>query len=550
MKKKSYHVYFIVIVFLQLLMTLFFMNIKKGYFVDELWSYTFANGYKEPNLYIMKSDNNGFDLNDTFFNRWVDGIRYHKSITVQASETFSYTSVINNHVNDINPPLFCCILHSICSFFPDTFSPWFGYFINLVCFVFIQKLIYVISFSVVGDKKCSLLPVLFYGFTICSVNTCVYIRMYSFSTFLYLLSLFLHVKLVKDTKNSTLFGIFLTIFIAGFNHYYFFVYQFFLSVITCLYYCWTDKSMYKFWQYGLTAFFAVVSFFAVYPIAYRQLFFSTRGQEAFSCVSDIVFPFNIDFFLYFFVRYCLGFTYKFANALYDYLSICIVLVGLIYWYLLRKSERIKGLWRNNNKYFWIYFLLPCLGYIYLITPLSLKSGLLAARYYFPLFPIFAILICNNLYYLIRLFIRKKYSMLLTVVFILLFSCCSLANNIHEFTLEGSFEVNREKLKSLLNKTNVIAVIFEDQYIHSFIDLFTDCKSVLATRNAPKDIELLKNNLKVIKESETKTYLIVLAKENIVNLSDSIISSGFSIRHVFNFMNHIKVYSLYELNYKS
>ena len=155
MKSKGCRLAFIVILCFQILCMIYYGNAKQGYFVDELWSYGLANSYYHPHVY---SDN-------ALTERWVSGAYFSDYIKVLPEERFRYGSVLFNQTQDNHPPLFYIVLHTICSFFPNTFSKWYGIIPNMVYFAASMFLLFLLARRMFKSEWLALIPVIAYGFS-------------------------------------------------------------------------------------------------------------------------------------------------------------------------------------------------------------------------------------------------------------------------------------------------------------------------------------------------------------------------------------------------
>ena len=149
---------------------LFFVNQKQGFHCDEIFSYGSANSAyenvfwsyrdKTPMHKLMEQkifqDGNIFD--------WIGRIKYYfidhtdekdKFISEKMAEEkmiwrtreeavdyleakdnrFNYASVYYNQIQDVHPPLFYMIVHTISSIFNNTFSKYIIFSINIVFFI-------------------------------------------------------------------------------------------------------------------------------------------------------------------------------------------------------------------------------------------------------------------------------------------------------------------------------------------------------------------------------------------------------------------------------
>ena len=142
----------------QLVYTVGVFNSKKTFHTDEMWSYGLANSDGRPFLFmqprIALSHHQGQRMYN--FDEWVDGSYYKDYLVVKENERFRYDTVIYNQTLDMHPPLYYSILHTICSFFPEQFSWYFGLSINLVSLCITQIFLYLLAYGmrgVCGEQK-------------------------------------------------------------------------------------------------------------------------------------------------------------------------------------------------------------------------------------------------------------------------------------------------------------------------------------------------------------------------------------------------------------
>ena len=111
-----------VIIFFQIIAMMIVCSGKKEYHIDEIYSYLLSNSYHTDRI-----------ANDeTKWDKWVSGDQYKSFITVQDGEKFAYDKVYYNNSLDCHPPLYYWVIHTVCSFFPDQFSKWFGLVVNIL----------------------------------------------------------------------------------------------------------------------------------------------------------------------------------------------------------------------------------------------------------------------------------------------------------------------------------------------------------------------------------------------------------------------------------
>ena len=148
---------------------LYWCTRKEGFYIDELWSYGLSNGYYMPFLHQKEN----------YMNNWHQPVFYEDYLMVRTDEVFSYDSVYDNQVNDVHPPFYYMLLHTVSSLCSNRFSKWFGLLINLSFYCGSLFLLYKISGQILGKRKCvRFIPPFLYGLSIGAVSTLIYIRMY------------------------------------------------------------------------------------------------------------------------------------------------------------------------------------------------------------------------------------------------------------------------------------------------------------------------------------------------------------------------------------
>lgn len=240
---------------------------RQGYHSDENWSYGFANSYYEPQLYI---DNNGKPKN---IYEWTSSKVFKDYLEVNKGQEFSYGSVYYNQEKDFSPPLYSMVLHTVCSLFPETFSWWYAFSINIVAFILTQITLYFLGKALMKSNLAGLALCLFYGSIIGAVNCFVYLRMYGLLTLFAVLSTYLHVRLFNKKFHSSikeLILIFLVTIAGSMTHYYFLVFSFFMAVCFCLYLLFK-----RYWKelflYASCMLLAVAAVIGIYPFVLSHI---------------------------------------------------------------------------------------------------------------------------------------------------------------------------------------------------------------------------------------------------------------------------------------
>lgn len=167
------------------IITMLFCSYKKEYlYQDEVLSYTLAN------------DTNGGRI-DTTSGRWTNPGELVQCITVSLDERFDFRTTILNQTRDSHPPVYALILKTICSFFPGTFSKWYGLSINIISIIIVLYIYYILLNNIVDNKELSIYITLLYGLSMAVVYQVTFIRMYVVIQIFTTLCTYIHVRLIQ-----------------------------------------------------------------------------------------------------------------------------------------------------------------------------------------------------------------------------------------------------------------------------------------------------------------------------------------------------------------
>lgn len=171
----------------------FYMDCQKeNYHIDENYSYILSNFQKVDE--VLKGG--------IVWDQWITPEDWNEFVSVQDGGQFDYATVYFNNTVDAHPPLFYWCLHTVCSFFPNSFNMWFGLGLNFVFYLLSLVVLYFISRRVIKNQWLALLPILLWGLSPLASDTAMFIRMYSLLTLLTLLSVLMHLKLYQDGQNT------------------------------------------------------------------------------------------------------------------------------------------------------------------------------------------------------------------------------------------------------------------------------------------------------------------------------------------------------------
>ncbi len=584
--KKATVLLFVIIVSQLFIFTLYSIE-KNGFHIDEMWSYALSNSFDEPFFYTK-----GYldDNNDMQYNHWMSGRRFFEYITVQPGEQFAYSKVYYNQSQDVHPPLYYFILHTVSSFFPNQFSKWFGIGINMVIFVLCQIILYALSVMVLNNKRQSLLVNILWGCSMAALNTVIFIRMYMLLTLFVVLSLYYHARLLRSDKKIDLqiiIFICITLFLGGLTHYYFIVFEFILACLVCLYLLLMSKIKLLL-SYSIASLMTIGSIVALFPPAIDHLLHSTRGNEFTSQILNL--SLNIGFakptvHYKAILQEILGLQ----SILADIISILILALSsalisslyglfvlstvlfLILLYTVRRldiktaaasikkktsvllsvfnldSETISI--KLNRNGFQIIVILSIYLYILIVSLIAPSMGILSDRYTFCVYPVVCIVfvhISDKIMSIFRnIFFRR------IVCYIIIALCCVFSHkNSHRGYLFSN-TVERQAFLDLSSNANCIYINYpHDYWLHCMPYAFMNAKAIFPSRvsnldrvsEAIAELPSNGNNLLIFSNSADSNKIIGYIKANNNVRIEQILYEG---KEIFQYENNsFLVFSLY------
>lgn len=303
----QYCIMWIMILLALVQITVYFAYFKEGFHSDEIWSYGYANSTHEKNIY----ENDDGTL--SYMNEWTDTSVLRDYIVVNKGEQFQYDSVYNNKVLDLSPPLHSIVLHTICSFFPDSFSKWYSYLINVISFVISMVFLYKCA-ALLKDETFALCCSGIYGFSLAARDTYIYLRMYAMATAMTLVVLYNIIKYLQKSKednkivNRNMVAACIVSYLSFLTNYHQIALVGILTMFVCIYLMFGKqiKRMFVFGLGMLGAFcMAVVSFPSMFQAANRNnsevkgvlnYNFEIRFRVLMNFVSTKLFNIHIDMF--------------------------------------------------------------------------------------------------------------------------------------------------------------------------------------------------------------------------------------------------------------
>ncbi len=504
---------------------------KERYYVDEIWSYSLSNSTDMPFFYWFvkgigppggvsrQEDYNIFKGVEfySYFDHWHDGSFYHNYLTVQNDERFDYGTVFYNQVCDVHPPLYYCILHTICSFTPDVFSKWQGLVPNIIFYTVTLIFLYFLAMELTGSKKTALLSMVFWGFSGGAVSCTSFIRMYCLLTMLSVMAAYFYIRFYKTLKTRYVVGISLTVLAGLLTQYMFYLFAFFLTLIFCIYLLFKKKFK-EFFGLGLSVLASVSAAFAIFPATVLHMF---NGAYTELHMSDErrLFPSGLNIsFTKLFKSIISSFFFNISDikmvntAKLIFAGICLVIFAVFF-------LKMKGKMKEKKKFAFPEKYLPFTLFMAALILTSFFVGNTAAdmwfcseRYFFFILPFYSVLICSLLIVLIRKAFSKKVNKLnvnrlsyaVTTGLCAFFVCMSNCGIIYSYILPEAMPELRSELKG-----KPCFMMTNDHIIHTFAPDFQESSKVYAVY----DLYSLNSTYMDLSEEMKKlneSYVIILS----------------------------------------
>lgn len=506
-----------------------FVNEKEGYHSDEPWSYGFANSLYYPYLYSDEADillTNGYIQN---YNEWLKGSLFYDYLIVNTGDEFEFDSVVFNKSGDMSPPFFEIILHAVCSFFPETFSWWYAFSINIILFVLVEILLYSVCLNAQGSKLLAVIVALFYGLSLGAISTFIYLRMYALLTMFTLLTVLLFQKVYsyKEIKWYLHVGLILAAMLGAYTHYYYLLFAFLFTFMFC-FFLLIKKQVKKCMLTGISMLLGVIGFIAIYPYALKMIMGSGSMYDA-----GVEFPFSwlMTFCINLLLTNTIGIKWIVDKAfmLYVLFVLFFVILSLLalsfllrneVWFKEFKDKRRESVKKffsekdNNYKRYceeWnpilVSLLITVVVSVFVVAKTSYVEamGLATDRYMFNIFPVFIFVVFVYAYRLIDK--TKKYKTAFAIAGILLLALLAFRQNreVKNITYLFNKGENKIELHDYLTDKDIIVASACPFRMEWYSVALRDSKNVLFIN--PRDLDAASDSLKNLLTGGEITFIV-------------------------------------------
>lgn len=496
------------------LILLFAISKKEDYHVDEVFSYGLANHQSDGAASMRVKKGKIFE----------DPLKpYHKYMTVNKKHKFDYKSVWENQKNDVHPPLYYVILHTICSFFPGRFSRWFAGIINIGFAVLTLFMIRKMVLYLTEDESVCLL--LSAGFVLNSgiISSVTFFRMYVMTMFWCVVLAYLFLHMMKEPVfKKVLAMVYITTVLSALTHYYCIIFVVLLSVAFGVY-----LLAQKQWK-RLVIFCSVMAAAAgttviIFPGMIKHIFAGYRGKGAIENLQN-----GADYWIR--IKNFFGFAniQLFGNQL-GYIILILVFVGIYACYQNGKMNKdSKQGAKSVGQY--VLLLFPLIVYFFLVSKMAAFQ---ADRYLFPVYGVAYVVFLCGINHVFKHSFSKQQRLVLLCVLLAFMTYGSWKNIGWPYLYQGTDErIEALKIYSDVDCVFIHSKRFQTQYkyrevacydsvtfvkdndLSKLADYEEECNELIVIINSPNSHESYLNEIMKKYPALTKYVVIQGAGEGV------------------------------------
>lgn len=275
LNNKKTAIFLAVVIVLSLTISTLFMLSKQGFHEDEILTYNLANSSKQLNV------NGGWNTPEDF----------NEYLTVSPDGRFDYGLVYENQIIDAShPPFYYALVHTVCSFFPQTFSKYLAFSINMLAMAGILIMLFKIAKIISKNNLYSLIAVATFALSIACFTMTIYLRMYSTLTFFVLSMIYMNLKIYeqKNTAKAKDFIILGVITLFGtLTQYYFILFEA-LTALIMLVFKIKEKCFKDLRNYIIAVGVGSVLALCIYPFIITNVLGGNRGLGSIEISVDFI----------------------------------------------------------------------------------------------------------------------------------------------------------------------------------------------------------------------------------------------------------------------
>ena len=411
----KYYLLVLTIIIAQVIYLCIVFNQKEGHHSDEVYNYGFANSYNENDF-----------LGTSYLNQWTDSSFAKGFLTVGKNQRFAYKAVFDNTVYELNPPFQIFVLHTICSFFPEKFSWYFCFAINIFSFIVTQFFLFALSRKITGNILVPFATVILYGFGVGAMDIAIFMRIYALAVMFSVIFAFYSHKIYENRNSKIYFYDYLILFLSCllgcYTLHLFLFYAFCITACYSIFFLFAKKIK-KLFSHGFTVLSAALLSIMLVPSTVSHI----EGTDGLS-TSMVKYPttMQIRLYLYDMTRDLFGLHISaYPNPYFEYclIGLFVFIVSAIpFFFLFRKEEWLRSFlcyfkrWLlerikrfKNIQYSLIVYLITCIAVVILDADQTsiYTMGIYSNRYLFIIYPTVVLLCVSTIYYVIKIINDSK-----------------------------------------------------------------------------------------------------------------------------------------------
>ncbi|MBO4679147.1 MAG: glycosyltransferase family 39 protein [Lachnospiraceae bacterium] len=384
---------------------------KEDYFLDEKYTFYFANEYVlsfgeffseikacdfQIDLLIQRLTER---LMDKYKMMSLDEV--NAMVDAQKGHKFSYCTTLLFTVEDSHPPLYYLTFNTVNSSIPGISVKNTGFLINIVALLFTCYFVFKIAEFFHG-KLCGLMAMLFYGLSFEFINNVTYFRMYAMLTCFVTLLLYLHLRWLKADftydEKKYLRAICVAEFFAMFTQFFAAIYIVPIFVVTLVLLRVNGKQIKK---YVVSNVVTAVLYLVIWPVSIYQIMADESGAD----VRNTVSLFNIPSRVAKYVRMAVDSLFA-GSKKYFFAVAVVIAVGLL-WILIKliKDKKVGEFLHGEKLNYYVYLIVPT-AVFYVVT--ADIAPWTVDRYMMPIIAIVSALIVVFLWGSLKTFCRKEW----------------------------------------------------------------------------------------------------------------------------------------------
>ncbi len=376
---------------------------KCNYHVDELQTYALSN------------QNGSWSFNFQNGKKYVPAAApFLNHMVVQPKHRFDYLNVWDNQAKDVHPPLYYSLVHTICSFFPKSFSPWYAGVINFIFALLTLFVLRKLSYYFLNNKFFVNLISIAFVLSPGILSSISFLRMYVMAMFWVTLLTYVYICKINDNelknKNEFLFIVSVVTLLGSLTHYYCILYAVIISIMYGIYLL--QRKEYKEILYFCSAMTAagIISYLA-FSAMIDHIFLSYRGKEVLNNAGDLS-----DFYLR--LRSFFEIVDRQLFGTWGWLLGILLLVLLIL-YIKNKDNSLNRVTVNKQLILsYMFIVIPVFLYFLLVSKITVFRE---DRYMFPVYALLFWCLDLLLINLLNTVLSVKHTKIITVLMLCLFT---------------------------------------------------------------------------------------------------------------------------------